>query len=259
MAHSSWGSGWPNCQPNKIDSNFSVSGTKFPGGVRYELCDLVKMLVQETKNRGYRFGNSSDPSYGCWGYSCRAISGSSNPSNHSWGLAVDINAPSNPYTSPLKTDMPSWMPQLWESYGFRWGGNYSGSKDAMHYEFMGSVQDAQLQTDKARKNGIGGGTPQPGPTPQPEDDDDMKYQLVKGKTGNGATFAYCPGRFFHVPGPSHLDIGHATGLWDANIIRVVDNGWLDVMRDDCVGNSHEEGPNSKGVNIVNGLPSDIAK
>ena len=161
MAHSSWGSGWPNCQPSKVNSGFSVSGTRFPGGMRHELVDLVTMLVQETKNRGYRFGTSSDPSYGCWGYSCRCISGSNTPSNHSWGLAVDINAPSNPYTSPLVTDMPSWMPDLWNDYGFRWGGDYSGSKDAMHYEFMESVAAAADYTSRARAAGLGGSTPPP--------------------------------------------------------------------------------------------------
>lgn len=167
MAHSSWGSGWPNCQGSKINSGFVVSGTRFPGGMRNELVDLTSMLVQECKNRGYRFGSSSDPSYGCWGYSCRAISGSNNPSNHSWGLAVDINAPSNPYTSPLVTDMPSWMPDLWNEYGFRWGGDYSGSKDAMHYEFMESVSAAADYTSRARSAGLGGGSVVP---PQPPKD-----------------------------------------------------------------------------------------
>jgi D-alanyl-D-alanine carboxypeptidase len=172
VAHQSWGSGWPNCQGSKINSGFSVSGTRFPGGMRHELVDLTTMLVQECKNHGYRFGTDSDPSYGCWGYSCRCISGSSTPSNHSWGLAVDINAPANPYTSPLVTDMPSWMPDLWNEYGFRWGGDYSGSKDAMHYEFMGSVSDAANETAKAKANGLGGGTPDNG------DEDDVKDEDI---------------------------------------------------------------------------------
>src|SRR4029077_15917518 len=103
----------------------------------------------------------SDPSYGCWGFSNRAISGNSTPSNHSWGLAVDINAPSNPYTSPLVTDMPNWMPDLWNEYGFRWGGDYSGDQEAMHYEFMGSVNDAAHETNRARDAGIGGGSTTP--------------------------------------------------------------------------------------------------
>jgi hypothetical protein len=130
--------------------------------VRYELVDLATMLVRETKHRGYVFGIAGDPSYGCWGYSCRAISGSSSPSNHSWGLALDINAPSNPYTSPLVTDMPDWMPDLWNAYGWRWGGDYSGDQDAMHYEYMGSVTDCAHDTNRARDNGVGGGSTTPG-------------------------------------------------------------------------------------------------
>lgn len=189
MAHSSWGPGWPNCQPSRIDSSFSVDGTRFPGGMRFELVDLTTMLVRETKARGYRFGTASDPSYGCWGYSCRAISGSNNPSNHSWGLAVDINAPSNPYTSPLVTDMPGWMPDLWNAYGFRWGGDYSGSKDAMHYEFMESVAAAASYTDQARRDGLGGGSGGGGtPTPEPEIEDDMISSLEVGP-GNLNVFA----------------------------------------------------------------------
>jgi hypothetical protein len=136
-----------------------VDGTRFPGGVRLELVELATMLVRETKTRGYVFGTAGDPSYGCWGYSCRAISGSNSPSNHSWGLALDINAPSNPYTSPLVTDMPDWMPELWNAYGWRWGGDYSGSQDAMHYEYMGSVTECAQDTDRAHRDGIGGGTP----------------------------------------------------------------------------------------------------
>jgi len=154
--------------------------------MRVELVDLTSMLVQECKNRGYRFGSSSDPSYGCWGYSCRAISGSNNPSNHSWGLAVDINAPSNPYTSPLVTDMPGWMPDLWNGYGFRWGGDYSGSKDAMHYEFMESVSAAASYTSQARSDGLGGGGstgPTP-PTPEPGEDDDMPRSIITIYDGN---------------------------------------------------------------------------
>jgi murein L,D-transpeptidase YcbB/YkuD len=34
------------------------------------------------------------------------------------------------------------MPELWKSKQFRWGGDYSRRKDAMHYEFMGTPGDA---------------------------------------------------------------------------------------------------------------------
>jgi hypothetical protein len=187
VAHSSWGPGWPNCQVGKINRNFSVDTrwgiVKFPGGVREELCELIERLVKETSNRGYRFGIPGNASYGCWGYLCRAIRGRDVPSEHSWGNCVDINAPKNPMGATLITDMPSWMPDLWNAYGFRWGGDYRTRPDAMHYEFMGTVEDAKRMTELARRNRLGEDrrVTIPGrPVPTPEPEDDKMYFLIKG-------------------------------------------------------------------------------
>ena len=192
MAHSSWGPGWPNCQRDKINTKF-FSDTRwgrvsFPGGVRHEICELVDRLVKETANRGYRFGVPGNPSYGCWGYNCRSIRGSDEASNHSLGLSIDINAPKNPMGSRLITDMPGWMPDLWNAYGFRWGGDYRNRPDAMHYEFMGSVADAARYTAIARRNNLGGaGAVKTSPTPEdkPAKRKDLKMLfLIKGDKTN---------------------------------------------------------------------------
>ena len=133
--------------------------------MRHELVDLMTMLVQECKNRGYRFGTPVTRRTAAGGL-CRAITGSNNPSNHSWGLAVDINAPSNPYTSALVTDMPGLDAGPVGRLRIPVGRGLLGTKDAMHYEFMGSVTDAANETAKARKNGLGGGG---GSKPPPDD------------------------------------------------------------------------------------------
>jgi LAGLIDADG-like domain len=70
---------------------------------------------------------------------------------NSWALAIDINSLANPYQFPRRTDMPTWMPLLWNRYGFAWGGNYNndgsnGKADSMHYEFMGTPADADAMT-----------------------------------------------------------------------------------------------------------------
>lgn len=90
-------------------------------------------------------------------FSCRRITGGTGYSLHAYApgprfaffngtvvntaLAVDINWQSNPYGRSLVTDMPPAMVaaikairttngrQVW-----RWGGDYAGNKDAMHYE-----------------------------------------------------------------------------------------------------------------------------
>lgn len=150
-----WGPGWPNCQTSKWVS-LVVAGVPFPGGVREEVRELYGLLIGECVRRGYKL---MDP--GCWGAACRDIkrpdgSTTGTPSNHSWGLAVDINAPKNPNTTgPLVTDMPKWMPELFNEYGFRWGGDYrklgGSTVDAMHYEFCGTPTDARAMTEKARR------------------------------------------------------------------------------------------------------------
>lgn len=125
--------------------------------VATEIAPLIKMLGDETIARGYDIRNSDTG-----GFNCRRIGGTSSWSNHAWGLAVDLNWSTNPFVNPLTTDMPSWMVNLWTQYGFRWGGTYTSKKDAMHYEFMGTMADAAAFTAKARADGIGGGKP-----PQP--------------------------------------------------------------------------------------------
>lgn len=139
-----WGKGWPACSAGPIVTLVRSDGVRLP--VHTKVKELIALLINETERRGYNVlpGDS-------WGYACRAIRGTNVPSNHSWGLAVDINASANPMQSTLKTDMPSWMPVLWERYKFRWGGHYTGRKDAMHYEFMGTPGDAEYLTVLARK------------------------------------------------------------------------------------------------------------
>lgn len=142
-----WGPGWPT--PRVKDMAWiTVRGVTVPNGVHRDLAPLVSWLLEETLRRGYPL----KPGW-CWGYACRPIAGSTRASNHSWGLAVDLNAPTNPMRSPLRTDMPSWMVKLWEDHGFRWGGRYSGTPDSMHYEFMGSPHDARAAS--ARVTGAG--------------------------------------------------------------------------------------------------------
>ena len=146
MAHSSWGPGWPHCQSEKM---VTAKGGGISVTVRSEIKALVECLLAETVRRGYKLDKAHDD----WGYACRPITGSTTvPSNHSWGLAVDLNASRNPYVhGAIVTDMPRWLPSLWGRYGFSWGGDYTSVKDAMHYEFLGSMQDCKKMTRKARK------------------------------------------------------------------------------------------------------------
>ena len=129
-----WGPGWPTDNSSKLKV---VRTAGIALSVRAELAPIVTWLLDETDRRGYKLRQGE-----CWGFANRPIRGTQTPSNHSWGLAVDLNAPANPMTHRLVTDMPAWMPELWKSKQFRWGGDYRSRKDAMHYEFMGTPADA---------------------------------------------------------------------------------------------------------------------
>jgi hypothetical protein len=147
-AQHGWGAGWPSCGGAQTGGLAVVAAPRSQVGVSVHrrIARLVGLLFGETERRGYLLRHGQ-----CWGYACRAIAGTAVASNHSWGLAVDINSLANPYQFPRRTDQPTWMPLLWNRYGFAWGGNYNdngrlGKADSMHYEFMGTPADADQMT-----------------------------------------------------------------------------------------------------------------
>lgn len=53
-------------------------------------------------------------------------------SNHAYGAAIDINAEQNAFN--VAGNIPPVMIAAFKSEGFRWGGDYKGRKDPMHFE-----------------------------------------------------------------------------------------------------------------------------
>lgn len=171
-----WGPGWPNCQRSRIVTIVRADGLRLP--VRAELVDLTTLLLDLTELSGYDVLPGQT-----WGFACRAISGTSVPSNHSWGLADDLNAPSNPYASAawharnargtrpfglaIVCDIPQAVVEMWEAHGYRWGGRYRTKPDPMHFEFMGSPADAAAHTRRLREFLGAAGSPAPPPPPVP--------------------------------------------------------------------------------------------
>jgi peptidoglycan hydrolase-like protein with peptidoglycan-binding domain len=154
MADASWGSGWPTCDRSKIVTIVRHDGLRLP--IHRDLADLVSLLMDLTELMGYDIR----PDW-TWGYACRPIANTSTPSNHSWGTAVDINAPANPRRQrglPMITNIPRKVVDLWKAHGFRWGGDFAWP-DPMHMEFMGTV--AQARATVARLRAFLAGAPAP--------------------------------------------------------------------------------------------------
>lgn len=108
--------------------------------VRREVAHLFAGFVGEIAERGYPVDRVADD----WGYAPRFIRGLEHRevwSNHAWGLAVDLNATTNPMGPVLRTDMPAWVILAAARWGLAWGGRYRRRPDAMHFEFVGQPGD----------------------------------------------------------------------------------------------------------------------
>lgn len=72
-----------------------------------------------------------------WGYCFRNVRGFTDKlSNHSSGTAIDLNATKHPL-GKIGTFPPEKVPMiraLAKKYGLKWGGDYKGRADEMHFE-----------------------------------------------------------------------------------------------------------------------------
>jgi hypothetical protein len=146
-----WGDGFPT---DRTPDMRKVSSGKnhVPVHVHRRVARLISVLFEETEKRGYILKAGQ-----CGGYANRGIKHAGHvdphhPSNHSWGLAVDLNSLDNPQSSDGKVlgHLPTFVPDLWGHFGFAWGGHYHNKfKDPMHFEFMGDPHDADDMTQKA--------------------------------------------------------------------------------------------------------------
>jgi hypothetical protein len=71
-------------------------------------------------------------------YNCRTVADTGEPSMHSWGAAIDINAAHADYwlwhgNGPI-TQIPPEIVDIFERHGFIWGGKWL-HYDTMHFEY----------------------------------------------------------------------------------------------------------------------------
>ncbi|WP_392542088.1 peptidoglycan-binding protein [Oryzobacter telluris] len=153
--------GWTAGTSSQIPlSSLAAGAATFPAGVRtgdvYTVLRYVAVQVNATVEALY--------SPGCWGHNYREISGSTSLSNHASGTAIDVNAPDHPlgaagtFTSAQVAAIRTILNRC--NGVVRWGGDYSGRKDEMHFEINVGPSDSRLPALAASLGG-GGGTPTP--------------------------------------------------------------------------------------------------
>ncbi|WP_328530779.1 M15 family metallopeptidase [Nocardioides sp. NBC_00368] len=104
------------------------------------------------------WADNIEPVYGKvlddWGFAPRSVRGSSTPSNHSSGTAVDVNATKHPLgIRNTMHGMRTWLLKNMSIRYFsskrpnviRWGGEYVNRADEMHLEVRPGVSMAEME------------------------------------------------------------------------------------------------------------------
>jgi D-alanyl-D-alanine carboxypeptidase len=93
----------------------------------------LRSALAELRRRG--LGQLVEPAEYAGCYAPRRIQPSGTLSLHAWGLAVDLNAASNPVGGESTQDVR--LVRAMERHGFYWGGDFPTVPDPMHFEFRG--------------------------------------------------------------------------------------------------------------------------
>jgi hypothetical protein len=134
--------GWKAAKPPEIKLDTDAvpgTGVHLPNGVRRGDVATVLHYVAE------RFHHTVEPLHAghCWGYAYRPVRGAKALSNHSSGTAIDLNAPAHPLGAHGTFGAPK-IAAIRKILHFcdgtvRWGGDYEGRKDEMHFEIVANA------------------------------------------------------------------------------------------------------------------------
>lgn len=90
----------------------------------WSICEHDQKKVDKTGASDYA---------GC--YNLRVIAGSHNLSNHSFACAIDLSPKTNGFGAKKGT-IGTVVVDAFKKQGARWGGDYRGRTDPMHFEFV---------------------------------------------------------------------------------------------------------------------------
>ena len=171
----------------RLVSNPTVPGTnvKILGGLLKG--DVATILLDVAR----RYNTEVEPlvqSKGCWGFQPEHNNYVSN-SNHESATAMDLNATEHPIgTDPSSNFTAAQIAaarKLRDSYGgvVRWGGDYTGRKDGMHWEINDGLYGSPQVAELAAKIRAGQQGEKPNPTkpaPKPAKPKAPAYPLPAG-------------------------------------------------------------------------------
>lgn len=139
------------------------TGVTVPGGTTDDDCGFVlRYVAEQFHNRVEKLRQGW-----CWGYAYRPVRGQSTGfSNHASATALDLNAPNHPmgkantFSAEEKAEIHKILAEV--DGVVRWGGDYHGRIDEMHFEINDDYNAVKAVAAKLRK-------------PKPVPADDSKY------------------------------------------------------------------------------------
>jgi hypothetical protein len=163
--------GWP-IDPARASRNVPGTGVNLvvvdgPGG------DILLYVATQFNQRVEGLDTSPPDD---WGYAHRVIAGTSTWSNHASATAIDLNATRHPQgrRGTFTAGQVQVIRQiLAECQGLiRWGGDYSGTVDEMHWEIVGSANSVAAWVTSHNQ-------PPPGPSNRPTIQEGSTGDLVR--------------------------------------------------------------------------------
>lgn len=141
LAVDEWGARWPDCSASQ---NARAAGGGVAVNIHKDLAALTAGLLAATREvHGYVLHQDQTG-----GFVCRPIGGTRTASNHSISTALDINWRENEFSYSPRYTLPRSVIDMWRMNGWSWGGDWSGKKDTMHFEWVRSREVARQYTER---------------------------------------------------------------------------------------------------------------
>lgn len=120
--------------PDWVNRNIRSDSVPILGSVtcHRKLFRQLRGALGEIQRKGLAHLIRRDEYAGCYNARYVAAAAGARLSRHSWGIALDINARSNPYGS--RPSMDGRVIKIFRSWGFVWGGAWP-TPDGMHFEW----------------------------------------------------------------------------------------------------------------------------
>lgn len=151
--------GWPVNPPRRART---VPGTKVKISVADGPAGDVLMHVASQFDKRVEDIDNADGVLDDWGWADRPIRGSAETSNHASATAIDLNAPKHPlgvrgtFTARQAGEIRRILAEV--DHVVRWGGDYSGRPDEMHFEINAGYEAVKRVADRLNRKPAGGGS-----------------------------------------------------------------------------------------------------